>query len=453
VLGKRAGYPKMVAHPNSMVLTLFGAALLWFGWFGFNGGSALNATALAGSAFAATQAAAAAAGLGWMVVEWLHKGKPTALGLASGIVAGLVAVTPASGFVEVWGAVVIGLAAAVLCYLAVALKNVLGYDDSLDAFGIHGVGGFVGAVLTGVFCSALVNSAGSDGLIAFPAHRSKLEALKKEDGPIKKAKDEAARAEEAAKAKEAELAPQLEAATKAKDEAEEKFKAAAVGKREAEAKALKAAGEKLKEVEDAINKATDEAAAKAGAVKALEGELEKLQGLADAQDAGEKTATSQLWIQIKAAVFSVVFAFVLSLVLCVLTQALTLGNFKTDARGESEGLDRTEHGEVGFDFSAATESVAVVSSEPRAAAAPPNGHRFDLQVSGADHAELMKVWTALCQPTEEPADPNFLAVYPYVTTIRGTTFRCRGGDPAEVGKRLAALFQKQLGKDVRVAKV
>lgn len=184
VLGKRHGYPKQIAHPNSMVLTLLGAGLLWFGWFGFNGGSALNGTNLAVSAFAATQAAAAAAGLGWMLVEWIHKGKPTALGLASGIVAGLVAVTPASGFVYMWGGVFIGLAAAVVCYLAVALKNLLGYDDSLDAFGVHGVGGFVGAVLTGVFCSSMIQSASTDGPFAYSAHRARLEELKKEDGKL-----------------------------------------------------------------------------------------------------------------------------------------------------------------------------------------------------------------------------------------------------------------------------
>jgi ammonium transporter len=178
VLRKRHGYPEQVAHPNSMVLTLLGAGLLWFGWFGFNGGSALNGTALAVSAFAATQAAAAAAGLGWVLVEWLHKGKPTALGLASGIVAGLVAVTPASGFVYMWGGVVIGLAAAVICYLAVNLKGMLGYDDSLDAFGVHGVGGFVGAVLTGVFCSAMIQPASADGPLAYKAHRARYEQLK-----------------------------------------------------------------------------------------------------------------------------------------------------------------------------------------------------------------------------------------------------------------------------------
>src|SRR5438477_3453983 len=138
-------------HPNSMVLTLTGAGLLWFGWFGFNGGSALGASPLAGSALTASQVAAAAAGLSWMAVEWLHRGKPTGLGLASGIVAGLVAVTPASGFVAPPGALAIGLVAGAVCYAAVCLKPKFKYDDSLDAFGVHGVGGFLGAVLTGVF--------------------------------------------------------------------------------------------------------------------------------------------------------------------------------------------------------------------------------------------------------------------------------------------------------------
>jgi ammonium transporter, Amt family len=454
VLGKRHGYPKMIAHPNSMVLTLLGAGLLWFGWFGFNGGSGLNSSTLGGSAFAATQAAAAAAGLGWMMIEWIHKGKPTALGLASGIVAGLVAVTPASGFVYMWGGVFIGLAAAIVCYLAVALKNKLGYDDSLDAFGIHGVGGFVGAVLTGVFCSAMVNGAGQDGFFAYSAHRSKLESLKKEDGKaIKEAKDAADKAEAEAKAKESELSPRIESLTKAKEDAEKKFAEAAVGKRDAEAKALADAKEKLKEVDDEVTKLKDEAAVKAAAVAAMETELSTYQGLADKQDADGKTAMSQVWIQLKAAVFSVIFAFVLSLGLCALTQAVTGGNFKTDEKGESLGLDRSEHDEVGFDFSAATESVAVVSAEPRAAAVPRGNGRFDLQVTGAEPTQLMKAWSALAQPTEGPSDPDFLAVYPYVTTIRGTTFRCRGGDQTEVAKRLSTLFKKHLGKEVTVAKV
>ncbi len=153
VLRRRIGYGKQTFHPNSMVLTLLGAGLLWFGWFGFNGGSALYSNGQAISAFTVTQIAAAAAGLSWTLTEWILKGKPTALGLASGMVAGLVAITPASGYVAPGGALVIGLLAGVACYGAVLLKGVLGYDDSLDAFGVHGVGGLLGAVLTGVFVS------------------------------------------------------------------------------------------------------------------------------------------------------------------------------------------------------------------------------------------------------------------------------------------------------------
>jgi ammonium transporter, Amt family len=143
-----------------------------------------------------------------------------------------------------------------------------------------------------------------------------------------------------------------------------------------------------------------------------------------------------------------VYAFVLSLVLCILTQLITLGNFKTDEKGEADGLDRTEHGEVGFDFSSATESVTVVSAEPRAASAPKGNGRYEVTLSGADPAELMKVWSDLCQPTDGAADADFLAVYPHVTTIRGTTFRCRGGDPAATAKRLEKLFTRLTGKPV-----
>ena len=177
-------------HPNSMVLTLSGAGILWFGWFGFNGGSALNSTSLAVSAFTATQTAAAAAGLSWMFVEWLFKGKPTALGLASGIVAGLVAITPASGFVYIKGAVAIGLLAGVVCYFSVQLKTLLKYDDSLDAFGVHAVGGFLGALLTGLFCYAAVNSAGADGYFAIKDLRVRPDAIKKELEPLKKEIDD-----------------------------------------------------------------------------------------------------------------------------------------------------------------------------------------------------------------------------------------------------------------------
>jgi ammonium transporter len=167
VLRKRIGFPDRVTQPNSMVLTVIGAGVLWFGWFGFNGGSALGANSQAVAAFSASQAAAAAAGLSWMLAEWIHKGKPTGLGLASGIVAGLVAVTPASGFVLIWGGLAIGFIAGFVCYGSVLMKGVFGYDDSLDAFGVHGVGGFLGAVLTGVFCFKAVNpDGGADGLLA-----------------------------------------------------------------------------------------------------------------------------------------------------------------------------------------------------------------------------------------------------------------------------------------------
>src|SRR5262249_41241105 len=161
LLRKRIGYPEHAIHPNSMVLTLLGAGLLWFGWFGFNGGSALGSNGLAAAALTASQIAAAAAALSWMVTEWLHRGKPTALGMASGVVAGLVAITPASGYVPPLAALVIGLLAGVICYVAVALKPFFKYDDSLDAFGVHGVGGFLGALLTGVFAQAALYQAGS----------------------------------------------------------------------------------------------------------------------------------------------------------------------------------------------------------------------------------------------------------------------------------------------------
>jgi len=154
LLRKRIGYPEHAMHPNSVVLTLLGGGLLWFGWFGFNGGSALASNGLAGSALTVSQVAAATAALTWMLVEWLHRGKPTALGFATGLVAGLVGITPASGFVRPLAALAIGAAAALCCYAAVALKPRLKYDDSLDAFGVHGIGGLVGALLTGVFASA-----------------------------------------------------------------------------------------------------------------------------------------------------------------------------------------------------------------------------------------------------------------------------------------------------------
>ena len=160
-LGKRKGYPSELMKPHNLVLSVIGACLLWVGWFGFNAGSALAASALATSAFVATHVAAAAATLGWLVAEWIMLGKPTMLGAISGAVAGLVAITPASGFVTPGPALLIGIAAGVVCFLMVSkVKQRFGYDDSLDAFGVHGAGGTLGAILTGVFATNLVN----DGL-------------------------------------------------------------------------------------------------------------------------------------------------------------------------------------------------------------------------------------------------------------------------------------------------
>jgi ammonium transporter len=323
VLRKRLGYPEHAMHPNSMVLTLTGAGLLWFGWFGFNGGSALGSGTLAASAFSATQAAAAAAGLSWMVAEWLHKGKPTALGLASGIVAGLVAVTPASGFVYVWGGLAIGLLAGIICYAAVCLKGMFKYDDSLDAFGVHGVGGFLGAVLTGVFCYQAVNPAGADGLL--------------------------------------------------------------------------------------------------------------------------KGGVGQVGIQLVAAVTSVVFAFLVSLALVKGVEALC--GFTTEPRAETEGLDRTEHGEVGFDLGPALEYVPEREpQEPRPATVPPDGHkRFTVVIEGATNGDLIHAWSDLCQIGAKPPTEEFKAVYPYLTTVQGNRFRFRGGDPTAMRDSLQRLFRNYLG--------
>ena len=159
-LGKRIGYPKTPMPPHSMVFSFIGACLLWVGWFGFNAGSALNSGPLATSAFINTHFAAAAAALGWTVAEWIHNGKPTALGAISGAVAGLVAITPASGFVQPMSALAIGVIAGVLSsFMVFEVKSRLGYDDSLDAFGVHGAGGTFGALLTGIFAVSVINPA------------------------------------------------------------------------------------------------------------------------------------------------------------------------------------------------------------------------------------------------------------------------------------------------------
>jgi Amt family ammonium transporter len=157
-MGKRLGYPEKAMPPHSLVLSFIGACLLWVGWFGFNAGSALAANSLATSAFVNTHFATAAAALGWTIFEWFHNGKPTALGALSGAVAGLVAITPASGFVQPFPALLIGLAAGFCCsFMVFQVKSLFGYDDSLDAFGVHGAGGTLGAILTGVFATCAIN--------------------------------------------------------------------------------------------------------------------------------------------------------------------------------------------------------------------------------------------------------------------------------------------------------
>jgi len=150
--------------PHDLTMTLLGASLLWFGWFGFNGGSAIASGSLATSAFVVTHISTAAAALSWMTAEWAYRGNPTVLGAASGAVAGLVAITPASGFVGPMAAIFIGLAAGFVCFLAINLKSKFGYDDSLDVVGVHGVGGTLGALATGLFASKAINPAGNDGL-------------------------------------------------------------------------------------------------------------------------------------------------------------------------------------------------------------------------------------------------------------------------------------------------
>ena len=164
VIGPRKGFGQDNLAPHNLTLSLIGASLLWVGWFGFNAGSAVAADGRAGFAMAVTQVATAAAGLGWMAAEWITRGKPSVLGIISGAVAGLVAITPASGFVGIGGSLVIGLAAGVICFWgATGLKHALGYDDSLDAFGVHGIGGIVGALLTGVF--AVEGIGGTKGVL------------------------------------------------------------------------------------------------------------------------------------------------------------------------------------------------------------------------------------------------------------------------------------------------
>ena len=177
VLGKRTGYGKESFHPHNLPMTVLGAGILWFGWFGFNAGSALAASETAVLAFFTTQVATGTAAVAWIMVERILQGKPTTLGAASGALAGLVAITPAAGFVGPISAIIIGLGAGILCYLAVLMKNKLGYDDALDVVGIHGVGGLWGALATGLFASIALNPDGADGLFFGNASQLGIQAV------------------------------------------------------------------------------------------------------------------------------------------------------------------------------------------------------------------------------------------------------------------------------------
>ncbi len=341
VLRKRLGHGKQTFHPNSMVLTLLGAGLLWFGWFGFNGGSALFCNGQAISAFTVTQIAAGAAAISWMIVEWLHRGKPTGLGFASGLVAGLVAITPASGFVYPGGALAIGLLAGVVCYWAVAAKSLLGYDDSLDAFGVHGVGGMLGAILTAFFVSLPLWAYG------------------------------------------AEMPP----------------------------------------------------GAFPGKTDVVDNAIVYNKGL-------------QLTWQIKASLLSAGYAFLATIVIVLLIDK-TIG-FTVKDKDEAIGLDLSQHGEVGVDVGPEVDAI-VATKEPKAAATPPvngGGKKFAISVSGATEAQLIEAWSKLCQAGDAAPSKEFTAVYPYITTVSGNTFRFRGGDPVAIKTALQKLFADKLGGSV-----
>jgi len=177
VLGRRQGYPDGISPPHNLPLAVLGAGLLWFGWFGFNAGSALTAGPIAALALMTTQLAAGVGALGWVLAEWKIQGKPTTLGAASGAVAGLVAITPAAGFVNPLSAILIGLVAGALCYLAVLAKKKIGYDDALDVVAVHGIGGLWGALATGLFASTAANPAGVNGLFYGNPHQFVVQAI------------------------------------------------------------------------------------------------------------------------------------------------------------------------------------------------------------------------------------------------------------------------------------
>jgi Amt family ammonium transporter len=224
--------------------------------------------------------------------------------------------------------------------------------------------------------------------------------------------------------------------------------------------------EKLQKDADAAKKEVDAVAAKIDRrktrIEAIEkpkdstkpddkgGEIVKLEDTIAGYKKDDKGPMTQPWIQIQAASISAVFAFVMSLLVAIAVQLLTLGRFRTSVPNENDGLDQTEHGETGFDFGGLDTFPTAASREPKAAKVPPGGKRFDVVVEGVENGGLLTAWSQLCQPTDTPPDPEFKAVYPYVTTVQGNKFRLRGGDPKTLSANIQKLFQKKLGKPLKV---
>jgi ammonium transporter len=327
VIRRRQGFPESVMQPNSMVRTLFGVGLLWFGWFGLTGAFAFGLASgfdkadppgtagLLVSALLATQLAAAAAALGWLAAEWWHHGKPTAIGFASGAVAGLVAISVGAGWITAPVAVATGLTAGLICYIAVSLKTRLKYDDALDAFGVHGIGGLWGAILSGL------------------------------------------------------VLPRL---------------------------------------------------------------------------ASVESAWDGVALQTLLTLLAAVLCFAVTWLLAKLIE-ITIG-LTADRSAETDGLDRSEHGGIGFDVGHDLSlKPTVARAEPRPASLPPDGIlRYSMVVEGVETDELTRVWSALCQATSQQPTPEFRRVYACVTTIVGNRFRFRGGEPQNLRDDLERLLRDQL---------
>ena len=324
-LGKRLGHGHESMPPHNLALTVVGASLLWVGWFGFNAGSAVASNELASVAFVNTNTAAAAAALGWLLVEAIRGGKPTMLGVASGAVAGLVGITPGAGFVTPLAAIAIGLLAGVVCYAAVSLKPRIGYDDALDVVGVHFVGGTLGALATGIFATSLINPA----------------------------------------------IPTLSL------------------------------------------------------------------GLGGGLLYGEPVL---LLKQLVAVVATIVFAGGGTLGILVVVNAVT--QLRAGQDEEILGLDLSQHSERAYAVASGEEIAFIGLREPRPASIPPVvGGRFNVVLSGVEPTAMIERWRAMCQNGKVPATPEFKLVYSHLSTLRGSTFRFRGGDREQIRRSLEGLFK------------